>query len=51
MTFDEIRAYVIERGGSADERYLIEAIEEHTADPATRELIEFWFTTVDDISE
>lgn len=43
MTYEELRAYVSERGENADERYLIEAIEEHTTDQATRELIEYWF--------
>jgi hypothetical protein len=47
MIYDEIRNYVQARGEGACERYLIEAIDEHTADLATRELVQFWFDTVD----
>lgn len=43
MNYDQVRQYAQERGANADERYLIESIEENTTDPATRELIEFWF--------
>lgn len=47
MRYDEIKNYIRKRTSGADERYLIEAIEEHTTDAATRELIAYWFDTVD----
>lgn len=47
MTYQEIRDYVSLRGPGADERYLIEAIEEHCPDPETRALIDFWYVTID----
>lgn len=40
-TRESLLAYV------ADERHLIEAIEDTTADPATVALIEAWFEAVD----
>lgn len=45
MTYEELRQYVLERGTAADERYLIEGIAEHTTDPETTALIEFWFAS------
>ena len=50
MTYEEVREYVKERGSAADNMYLIDAIEDHCSDPATRELIRFWFETKDHVS-
>lgn len=42
-TYETIRDYVNKRGENADERYLIEAIEDLTDDPKVGQLINDWF--------
>jgi hypothetical protein len=48
MTYGELREYVKQYKGDADNVYLIEAIADHCPDPETRDLIYFWFNTKDE---
>lgn len=51
MTYDEIREYVRERGDASYDGYLIQAIAAHCPDPSTRDLIDFWYASVEGVED